>query len=185
MLHFIEAFVYAQFSEGPCLTLDCLDFDQAIAISWFFWFSAILWRFAGCRWSLLTHFWHTLDGLSLVSKILWYTQVFIVNCKVPRSRPCKTTPNHHPSNLPPLGHYELICCVSYSPNVALCIMAKHLHCWGLWATPLWGGSSSAGRAGPLGIRRLVVHSLTAPVCRQNILEQNINPMLDASIRVWC
>ncbi|MEE6527760.1 hypothetical protein FKM82_029362 [Ascaphus truei] len=42
----------------------------------------------------------------------------------------KTSPNHHPSTTVLDSWYEvfvLICCVWFSPNVALCIMTKHLH----------------------------------------------------------
>ncbi|MED6269920.1 hypothetical protein CHARACLAT_004448 [Characodon lateralis] len=69
-------------------------------------------------------------GFTFDSRLLQYTEEFMVDRKVPRSCGCKTSPNIH-SSTTVIGSwhkvFEPIFCVWFSPNVVLSIMAKHLH----------------------------------------------------------
>lgn len=71
-----------------------------------------------------------LDALTSDTRILWYTEDFIVNSnyKVSRYCGCKMSPNHQPSTTVLDDVFLLLHCVWFLPNVVLNIITKH-HLW--------------------------------------------------------
>lgn len=118
-----------------------LDFDCFITTPWLFSFPAIRSWFGGVGGEHIPVAWLKCEAICLAVKAcpkltlehfgIQRLHCPLKDCKVPRSCACKTRPKHHPSMSLLDSWYEVFVfkfCVWFSPDMALCIIAKHLTC---------------------------------------------------------
>ncbi len=132
--HFLYTALATAFESGwvwtllYCNTLILLFFSRSVV------------DLLGCLGSLsccMTQFWPNFscrtDCVTFDSSILWYTEEFMVNSvtvRCPDPVTTKQAQNHQPSTSMCDVCYDmfvLMCSLRFSPNMALCLMAKHHH----------------------------------------------------------